>query len=88
MAAGSSFNPNPADPELVTHERAYKAFNILLRWCMTLLAAGISFLTLWFATGAGFIGGAVTGIVVFVLGYQFLVKHEEHQALDVWTEGR
>ena len=49
---------------------------------------GISFLTLWFATSAGFIGGAIIGLVVLFGGYNFLVKHEEHQPLDVWTEGR
>lgn len=84
----SAFSPNPNDPELVAHERTYKAFNILIRWSMTLLAAGISFLTLWLATDAGFLGGAVTGLIVFVLAWNFLVRHEEHQPLDVWQEGR
>jgi len=88
MTTGSPFNPDPGDPQLVAHERAYKAFNILLRWCMTLLAAAIAFLTLWFATRAGFIGAAVVGLVVFVVGYRVLVRHEEHQPLDVWQEGR
>ena len=88
MAAETPFSPNPNDPILVEHERTYKGFNILLRWCMTLLAAGLSFLTLWFATSAGFIGGAVTGLIVFFLGYNFLVRNEEHKPLDVWQEGR
>ena len=88
MATGSPFTPDPADPELVDHERTYKAFNILLRWCMTLLAATIAFLTLWFATAAGFIGGAVIGLGVLFVGWNFLVRHEEHQPLDVWQEGR
>ncbi|MDB5444249.1 MAG: hypothetical protein JWP86_2847 [Phenylobacterium sp.] len=85
MAAGST---DPNDPELISHERTYRVFNILLRWSMTLLAAGISFLTLWFATGAGFVGATIIGLIVFVGGYYFLVKHEEHQPLDVWQEGR
>ena len=88
MATGSSFSPDPQDPELVAHERTYKAFNILLRWCMTLLASTIAFLTLWFATSAGFIGAAVVGLIVLFVGFQVLVRHEEHQPLDVWTEGR
>jgi F0F1-type ATP synthase assembly protein I len=86
--AGHGFHPNPSDPDLVMHERTYKAFNILIRWSMTLLASGISFLTLWFATGAGFIGGAVVGLIVFFVAWNFLVRHEEHQPLDVWQEGR
>jgi hypothetical protein len=88
MAADSTFTPNPSDPDLISHERTYRVFNILLRWSMTLLAAGISFLTLWFATSAGLVGGAIVGLIVFVGGYYFLVKHEEHQPLDVWQEGR
>lgn len=88
MASGSPFQPNPNDPILVEHERTYKGFNILIRWCMTLLAAGISFLTLWFATTAGFIGGAITGLIVLYLGYNFLVRNEEHKPLDVWEQGR
>ena len=88
MAAGSSFAPNPNDQDLLAHERTYKTFNIILRWCMTLLAAVIAFTTLWFATAAGFWGGAVVGLIILFGGYNFLVKHEEHQPLDVWTEGR
>ena len=88
MATSSAFNPNPNDPELVSHERTYKTFNILLRWSMVHLASLITFLTLWFATGAGFLGGLVVGVVVFLLGWNFLVRHEEHQPLDVWQEGR
>jgi hypothetical protein len=88
MAASTQFVPNPNDPELVSHERTYKVFNILLRWSMVHLASVISFLTLWFATGAGFLGALVVGVAVFALGYMFLVRHEEHQPLDVWQEGR
>ena len=88
MATSSAFDPNPNDPELVTHERTYKAFNILIRWSMVHLASTITFLTLWFATGAGFLGAAVIGVVVFVLGWTLLVRHEEHQPLDLWKEGR
>jgi hypothetical protein len=87
MASGSPFSPDQ-DPEVVVHERTYKGFNILLRWCMTLLAATISFLTLWFATSAGFIGALVTGAIIFAIGYLVLVKTEEHKTLDVWQEGR
>ena len=82
------FTPNPNDPALVDHERTYKTFNILLRWCMVHLAALIAFLVLWFATGAGFIAALVTGVIVFALGYAFVIRHEEHQPLDVWQEGR
>jgi len=87
-ATGARFSPNPNDPALVEHERTYKVFNVIVRWCMTLLAATLSFLTLWFATTAGFIGAAVVGLIILYLGYNFLVRNEEHKPLDVWTPGR
>jgi uncharacterized membrane protein YedE/YeeE len=87
MATASPLNPDPQEtPEVVAHERTYKAFNILLRWCMTLLAATISFLTLWFATSAGFVGALIAGVVIFALGYFVLVKTEAEKPLDVWQE--
>ena len=88
MAAGATFNPDSSDPELVNHERTYKAFNILVRWSMVHLASLLIFLTLWFATGAGFLAALVVGVVVFGIGYKFVIQHEEHQPLDVWQEGR
>ncbi len=81
-------NSPSADPELVAHERTYKVFNILLRWCVIHLASVIVGLTVWFATPAGFLGGLFTGVAVFVLGYVFVVRHEEHQPLDPWAMGR
>lgn len=75
-------------PEVVTHERTYKAFNLLLRWHIVILGDLILSLTLWFVTPAGFWGALVVGLVVFALGYWFLIRHEEKQPLDVWAEGR
>jgi len=85
MSAGSQ---SPHEPQLVAHERTYKVFNVLLRWCMVLLASSITGLTLSFATSAGIWGGTVVGLIILALGYLFLVKHEEHQPLDPWAEGR
>lgn len=76
------------DADLVSHERAYKGFNVLLRWCMALLGSGLLMLTLWFATGTGFFGSLVVGLVAFALSYYFLVRHELRQPLDVWRPGR
>lgn len=75
-------------PELQAHERSYHVFNVLLRWCMLWLAVGITTLTLWFATPAGFWGGAIVGVVLFAAGYWLLVRHEEKQPLNPWQEGR
>ena len=86
METRSHFGDQTQD--VVAHERTYKAFNILIRWSMVILGSLIIWLTLWFATPAGFLGSTAVGIAAFVLGYIFVVHHEEKQPLDVWTEGR
>jgi hypothetical protein len=70
------------DPVLVAHERTYKAFNLLIRWSMVALASSILMLTMWFATTAGFFAALITGVVVFAVGYQFLVREEERKPLE------
>ena len=74
--------------EVVTHERTYHAFSILVRWSMLVIGDAILWLTLWFATPAGFWGALFVGLVVFIAGYVVLVRHEEKQPLDIWVEGR
>jgi len=74
--------------DVVTHERTYHAFSILIRWSMLLIGDAILWLTLWFASPAGFLGATAVGVVVFIVGYIVLVRHEEKQPLDIWTEGR
>lgn len=82
MVTGSQLSP---DPDLVAHERTYHGFNVLLRWSMLLLGDAILSLCLWFLTPAGFLGALVVGALVFVVGYQVLIRREERQPLDPWT---
>lgn len=74
--------------DVVTHERTYHYFSILTRWTMLIIGDATLWLTLWFATPAGFLGGTFVAIVAFIIGYIVLVRHEEKQPLDVWVEGR
>ena len=74
--------------DLVAHERTYHGFNMLIRWAMVALGAGIFWLTLWFATPAGFLGGTLGGLIAFAVGYYFVIRHEAHQPLDPWVMGR
>jgi hypothetical protein len=80
------------DPEisadLLAHEKTYHVFNMLLRWAMAGLATGLTMLTLWFATPAGFWGGLIVGVVVWIAAYYGLVRHEARQPLDPWVMGR
>ena len=74
--------------DVVDHERTYHAFSILVRWSMLAIGNTIFWLTLWFASPAGFLGATVAAAITFVLGYIFLIRHEEKQPLNVWVEGR
>lgn len=85
MDTGRQFSQTPY---VVEHERTYHAFSILVRWSMLVLGDLILWLSLWFASPAGFLGATLVAVAVFVLGYMFLVRHEEKQPLDLWVEGR
>jgi hypothetical protein len=73
---------------LVEHERTYHAFSILVRWSMLVLGDIILWLSLWFASPAGFLGATFVAVVVFAAGYMLLIRREEKQPLDLWVEGR
>ena len=75
-------------PDIIAHEKTYHAFNMLLRWCMVTLGSFILTLMLMFGFGASFIGALVIGVIVFSVGYIFIIRHEDHQPLDVWKIGR
>ena len=60
--------------EMDIHEQV-STFHLVMnitKWGSLISAALILTLVLWFCTGAGFLGGAVTGIVVLALGILLL----------------
>ena len=60
--------------EMDIHEQV-STFHLVMnitKWGSLILAALLLTLVLWFCTGAGFLGGAVTGIVVLALGILLL----------------
>jgi thiamine transporter ThiT len=50
----------------------YRLFGALTKWGALHLAVLIIVLTLWFCTGAGFLGGLIAGLVVLAAGIVFL----------------
>ena len=57
----------------VTDQAAtYRLFGALTKWGALNLAVLIIMLTLWFCTGAGFLGGLIAGLVVLAAGIVFL----------------
>jgi hypothetical protein len=65
------------DMEVEEHEKTYEGFLKMTKWGSLYLAAIVLFLTLWFCTSAGFLGGAVAAAVVLILGT--LVLSEKHK---------
>jgi thiamine transporter ThiT len=56
--------------EMDIHEQV-ATFHLIMnitKWGSLLIAASLLFLVMWFCTGAGFLAGLISGIVVFVLG--------------------
>jgi hypothetical protein len=56
------------DMDIQEQEATYSAVMAGAKWGSLLTAAGLLFLTMWFCTGAGFLGGLITAAVVVVLG--------------------
>jgi hypothetical protein len=54
--------------ELVVHARTYHRVMLAVKWFGIHFAALAAFLTLWFATPAGFFWGLVAGIVIAAIG--------------------
>jgi hypothetical protein len=64
------------------HEQAatYARVMGMTKWGALAVGALVLCLTLWFCTDAGFMGAAITGVVVVALGVFFLRGSEEHEA--------
>lgn len=56
----------------------YALFGGLTKWGSLALAALLSWLVLWFCTPAGFLTGAVVGVVVAVIGVVVLRGKPAH----------
>jgi hypothetical protein len=50
------------------HAETYHRFMLGVKWVAIHLAALIAFLTLWFATPAGFGGGLLAGLAILAVG--------------------
>jgi hypothetical protein len=59
------------------HARTYEGFIKLSKWGSLYIAALVLFITLWFCTPVGFLGGLVSTVVMLVLGT--LVLSEKHK---------
>lgn len=54
--------------DISEHTATYHAVMALTKWGSLALVVGLTVLTLWFCTPAGFLGGLIPGVVLTVLG--------------------
>lgn len=55
--------------EISEQVSTWHLFMALSKWGSLIIAASLLFLTIWFQPGGSFIGGAIAGIVVMVVGW-------------------
>ena len=62
--------------QMDTHQQelTFHSFIMLSKWGSLFIAVLILFLSLWFATDAGFLGGLVAAIVVLAIGIFVLAE--------------
>ncbi len=60
--------------EIGEQATTYSLFMTLTKWGSLVLAAVLTAIVLWFCTEAGFLGGLIAGVVLFVAGFFYLKK--------------
>ena len=64
--------------EISEQVSTWHLFLFLAKWGSLLTAAILVVLTVWFAVGAGFVAGAISGVVVFGAGFFALRSKPAH----------
>lgn len=70
--AGAHSEYHRGEMDIHEQSRTYHSFLILSKWGSLTIATGVLFFALLFCTKAGFIGSAVSALVLAVLGIVFL----------------
>jgi len=68
--------------ELARHASTYHRFMLGVKWVAIHLAAMMVFLTLWFATPAGFWWGLISGLIVIGVGVYAMNHGLAHSTED------
>ncbi len=69
---GSDHDYHRGQMDIREQVATFHLFNNLTKWGSLHIAALLVFITLWFCTSAGFLGGLVAAVVVMVLGILLL----------------
>jgi hypothetical protein len=57
--------PQSEDSDIMVHAATYHRFMLAVKWFVIHFAAITAFLTLWFATPAGFVWALIAGLAIF-----------------------
>lgn len=77
--AGSAHDHVRGEMDIAEQVSTFEFFNGMTKWGSLGVGSLILFLALWFCTGAGFMGAAVTAVVVIALGV-FLLRDKGEAA--------
>lgn len=77
--AGAASDYHRGEMDIAEQVSTFELFNGLTKWGSLFIGALVLFLTLWFCTGAGFPGAAITAVVVVALGV-FLLREKAEAA--------
>ena len=77
--AGSAHDHVRGEMDIAEQVSTFAFFNTLTKWGSLAIGALILFLALWFCTGAGFGGAAITAVIVIALGV-FLLRSKSEAA--------
>ena len=66
--------------DLKRHATTYHRFMLGVKWTAIHFAAIITFLTMWFASSAGFFGGLAAGVVVLAVGIYAMANGLGHSS--------
>lgn len=76
--AGAASDHHRGEMDIQEQVSTFELFNSMTKWGSLIIGAMVLVLTLWFCTGAGFMGAAITGVIVLSLGV--LILRDKPQA--------
>lgn len=78
--AGAASDYHRGEMDIAEQVSTFHLFNGLTKWGSLLIGALVLFLTLWFCTGAGFLGAAIAAVVLVGLGVVLLREKPKAEA--------
>ncbi|HLK24078.1 MAG TPA: aa3-type cytochrome c oxidase subunit IV [Caulobacteraceae bacterium] len=58
--------------DISEQQRTFRDAMVATKWSILALAAGITLLTMWFCTAAGFFNGLIAAVIILAVGIFFL----------------